>query len=462
MTLVGDVAADARFAGGCWARILPEGRALALVPVDSAEGRRLGILAVMDREARAWTAAEADTLDALASVAAEALELREDERRRSALVHRALEQFPNGSVAIFDRDTRFFAAGGRSANLSVPDVLGKTIREVLGDAAHVGATEAAYREVLEGKASTAEQRFGGRVLLVHRQPVRGEDGAIVAGVVVSQDITSRVDAEEALRESEERYRLLFEKAGEAIFITEEDGARAEAILDVNEAGLHLYGYTRDELLAKTRLDLIATEPGQDATVQRNRARVLDGEWVRAKMWHARKDGTVFPVEITTGMIQVGGKRRQKTFVNDITERLQAEEALRQAQTAADAASRAKSAFLANMSHEIRTPMNAILGYTQLLQRDPRLGREQRNQLGIIQRAGDHLLALINDVLEISKIEAGHRSLHLRDVDVLGVIDDIERLFRLQARAKGLAFLVRTDPGVPHHVAGDEGASGRSW
>jgi CheY-like chemotaxis protein len=108
-----------------------------------------------------------------------------------------------------------------------------------------------------------------------------------------------------------------------------------------------------------------------------------------------------------------------------------------------------------MSHEIRTPMNAIVGYTQLLQRDPALGEVQRAQLGIIQRAGDHLLALINDVLEISKIEAGHRSLHRRDVDVTAMLGEVERMFALKARAKGLSFTVSVEPGVPRCILGDE-------
>ena len=119
-----------------------------------------------------------------------------------------------------------------------------------------------------------------------------------------------------------------------------------------------------------------------------------------------------------------------------------------ARDAADAANRAKSAFLANMSHEIRTPMNAILGYAQLLLRDRTLGPEQREHVEVIHRSGDHLLDLINDVLEMSKIEAGHRKLNRGAVDLQPLLGDIERMFRLRADAKGLAFEIQRSPEVP--------------
>jgi signal transduction histidine kinase/DNA-binding response OmpR family regulator len=123
---------------------------------------------------------------------------------------------------------------------------------------------------------------------------------------------------------------------------------------------------------------------------------------------------------------------------------------------AEAANRAKSAFLATMSHEIRTPMNAILGYTQLLQRDARLEPDQLAALATILRSGDHLLALINDVLEMSKIEAGHCKLVVATLDLHALLGDVERMFRLRADAAQLSFEIATEPGLPRYLLGDEG------
>ncbi|WP_199249134.1 response regulator [[Phormidium] sp. ETS-05] len=131
-------------------------------------------------------------------------------------------------------------------------------------------------------------------------------------------------------------------------------------------------------------------------------------------------------------------------------------ALQQAALAADAANRAKSEFLASMSHELRTPLNAILGFTQIMTRDASLTREQRENLGIVNRAGEHLLALIDDILEMSKIEAGRTTLNPISFDLSQLLDTLERMLQLKARAKGLQLIFDIAPGLPQYVHTDEG------
>jgi signal transduction histidine kinase/DNA-binding NarL/FixJ family response regulator len=125
---------------------------------------------------------------------------------------------------------------------------------------------------------------------------------------------------------------------------------------------------------------------------------------------------------------------------------------REARRTAEAANRAKSEFLANMSHELRTPLNGILGYAQLLGRDRALSERQRDGLGVIQRSGEHLLALINDILDIAKIEAGKMPF---DMPLPGLLGDVAEIIRVKAEQKQLFFVCETGRDVPSAVRADE-------
>lgn len=130
--------------------------------------------------------------------------------------------------------------------------------------------------------------------------------------------------------------------------------------------------------------------------------------------------------------------------------------LQKAKEAADTANQAKSEFLANMSHELRTPLNAILGFTQIMSRDSSLNQRQQENLNIISHSGEHLLEMINDVLEMSKIEARRITLNQNRFDLLGLLHTLREMFRLRAEAKGLHLILDCDPHLPQSVQTDEG------
>ncbi|HBE19103.1 MAG TPA: hybrid sensor histidine kinase/response regulator [Cyanobacteria bacterium UBA11149] len=141
------------------------------------------------------------------------------------------------------------------------------------------------------------------------------------------------------------------------------------------------------------------------------------------------------------------QEQNQKLQQEVQERIKAEKA-------AEAASQAKSEFLANMSHELRTPLNAILGFTQVMSRDSELNSEQREYLGIINRSGEHLLELINDVLDLSKIEAGLISLYESIFDLYRLLDNLEEMFQIKADQKNLKLIFLVPSNVPQYVRAD--------
>jgi two-component system sensor histidine kinase/response regulator len=170
--------------------------------------------------------------------------------------------------------------------------------------------------------------------------------------------------------------------------------------------------------------------------------------------YVARDGRKIPM--LASVARMGG--HNNTFIciaHDLRERKRAERELL-AKEAAESANRAKSAFLANMSHEIRTPLNAVMGYSQLMLRDPDLGPGAKENLSIINRSGGHLLALINDILDMSKIEAGQSGLKPGPFDLLDLVRDLEVMFRLRAETKGLRLAVDISPACHRSFESDVG------
>jgi PAS domain S-box-containing protein len=291
-------------------------------------------------------------------------------------------------------------------------------------------------------------RAGGypAALLEYLEPALKTAGGILDALKAER---LRSAAEEALKESEERYRDLFENASDLIHSVRPDGS----FVYVNRAWLDALGYHRDELEALTvwrvvdpeyhdRYRALFAAPGEDDAVDIREVALLT------------RDGRRLEVEGTESCRFVDGVPAvTRAIFRDVTLRKQAEQALRDAKEAAERAARIKSDFLANMSHEIRTPMNAVIGLTGLLL-ETGLTAEQRDFVETVRRAGDGLLAIINDILDYSKIESGRIELEQVPFALRDCVEDAIALLAPAASAKGLALAYVLHGEIPPAIVGD--------
>ena len=180
------------------------------------------------------------------------------------------------------------------------------------------------------------------------------------------------------------------------------------------------------------------------------------EW-KGEFLNRKRNGGLFweKASITAIRDEQGAVSAYLAVKEDITEQKFAQQALLRAKEEAESATRMKSAFLANMSHEIRTPMNAILGFTELLLRDDSLSVQQRHYLTTVSRSGEHLLELLNDVLETSKIEAGQMRINSAPFDIRLMLDYLDSMFRQKIEDKSLVFSVDADRLEYGHFVADQ-------
>ncbi|MES2151516.1 MAG: response regulator [Pseudomonadota bacterium] len=329
-------------------------------------------------------------------------------------------------------------------------------------------------ELAMARALRDEQAFGlefrvrwpdGSVhyLKANGQVVWDEHGKPLRISGVHADVTQRRLEEDELRRHRDHLldlvdertaslRAIVDHAADGIVTADEDGR----ILSFNRAAERMFGYPAQQVTGKD-LSVLMPAPHRDAHAGHLRRYLVTGEsaiiGVGRELLGQRSDASQFPLYIAVSQIEVGGHKRYTGILRDITAQKAAEASLIAARAAAENANRVKSEFLANMSHELRTPLNAVIGFSQLMLKGPALSAEQRTNLEIIAGSGQHLLTLINDVLELSKIDAGRMQLSEAETDLEGMLGEVVEMLGMRAHQAGLTLALELS-GLPAAVRVD--------
>ncbi|WP_449243202.1 PAS domain S-box protein [Desulfovibrio sp.] len=378
--------------------------------------------------------------------------LRESEER-----YRRMLDTANEGVWSMDAEHRT-----TSVNQAMAAMLGYEPEEMLGrkveefflpeEMTDHGRRMAARRK---GLADRYERRFrrkdgSGLLTLVSAIPLRDDAGNFAGSFAMFTDITESRRAEQALRESEERFRDLVQRSPLPILVHSD-----WRVAFVNPAAARTLGAeSPDQLIGA---DLLSLVPPEDQDKVRARVQALysrRGDAPAARQRLLRLDGTTIVVEVSAARVDFQGRPAAQVVFADVTERVKAEEALIQARDAAEAADRAKSEFLANMSHEIRTPLNGVLGMLHLL-RTTSLGPEETLYAETALESGNHLLSVINDILDLTRLQAGRLALRPGPCDLPALVGQVLQSFAAVGRERGLDLAADLDPAIPSPLVCDE-------
>jgi len=435
-----------------WSRRVPSETSRvtsALVVPLQVRQRRIGTLGVSYREHHHFVAEDIQMLSLLAAEVAPSLE--------AARLHEDLVASTRSTRAIFDTapvgiarlDLKLQILG---LNRRAEELTGHTGSELVGRSAVlslIGADDLTD-EVRELMAGTRQQiRFervirrhggGGFLADLTLTAVRNPAGDAEFLYAMFDDITERKRSEEALRESEGRKSAIVESSLNCIIAADDRGR----IIEYNTAAERIFGLRREDVLRKGLWDTIIPP-----RLRRAHQRGLDAMEIgagdepgrRFETICIRADGSEFPVELSVAAFQQDGKTMFSTSIRDLTERVHAETMRLE--------SEAKSRFVAAMSHELRTPLNSILGFSQLLASSGTGGLNDRQQryVGHIESSGRHLLALINDVLDLSKVEAGQMEVELEPIELEPLLEEAVNQLRPLADAKPLELVLDPAPGI---------------
>jgi PAS domain S-box-containing protein len=400
------------------------------------------------------------------SEAALAAEIAERKRAESHLrkLSRAVEQTET-TIVIADTQAQIEfvnPAFSRSTGYSAAEVIGQNPRILKSGIQSAAIYEAMWAALTSGQVWQGElcnKRKDGSLYweFATISPVKNETGEISHYVAVKEDISARKYAETALRESEQRLSTLIEALPDAVFFKDGDGHWQV----VNKAGLSLFKLQDYPWHNKSDAQLAQEQPECAAVYQGciagDEAAWQQGSAVQVEEIVKDEHGKshYFDVIKVPLFTDSGARKALVVIGRDVSDRKHAEQVLQHSKEAAEAANRAKSAFLANMSHELRTPLNAILGFAQILANDGNLSEAQHSAVKSIRRGGEYLLTLINDILDLAKIEAGRFELFPCAWDSQSFFQNLSEMFRIRALQKGVYFNYQAVKPLPRTLYCDD-------
>jgi len=321
---------------------------------------------------------------------------------------------------------------------------GKTVNDVYGDdrAENVERDDQAVLTSGEVIAHEMEMDYAdgvSRSVYSRRFPVANSSGELIGIGVITSDVTEQKRALRTIQESEDRFKRLVENVPDPLVVHDIDGR----FVEVNDKFAEALGYDRDQLLKMSVVDVAV---GTSSAELRSLWQSMEGTRT-LKSRNQRRDGSLFPVEVHVSRFESAGIPLFLATVRDTTERSSVEHELVVARDRAEYANQAKSEFLANMSHELRTPLNSIIGFSEIIQasifgaiNEPRYSE----YIDDIHRSGSHLLNVINDILDMSKIEAHQMGLHEEAIDIRDIVRDCRRMVFQRAERAGLKLISRVE------------------
>jgi PAS domain S-box-containing protein len=372
-----------------------------------------------------------------------------------------LINYANSPIIVWDpqfRINRFNHAFEFLTGRSEAEVIGRSL-EILFPPALAANSMELIRFTLTGERWEAveidilHQDQSIRTVLWNSATLFSDDGKTpIATIAQGHDITERIKAEKALHESEEKFRDMANLLPQIVLETDTQGY----ITYMNNHGLVSLGFTKDSDIAGVNIDDFYIPEDRHRAKENLQRRLSEGWNENVEYKIKRQDGKILNVMVYANPILKENKTVGfRGIIIDITEQKKWEAELLKARDEAETANKSKSRFLANMSHEIRTPLNAIIGFSQLMNRDEFLTANQKEYNAAILRSGEHLLELINDILELAKIEAGRILLNPTNIDLFAFLEDIELMLKERAQSKHLQTVFELAAGLPRYVLVDE-------